>query len=113
MYVDVKRKKRSESYLKRMFKGSKARAPAPPERVVEPSIYGSGEREKTEAGFEPFEIIPFYAYSAWNFERKNKYEFLSWYFFVSRVAAAGCRSSFEMASTSICYLFPTETVFYC
>ena len=64
MYVDVKRKKRSESYLKRMFKGSKARAPAPPERVVEPSIYGSGEREKTEAGFEPSEIIPFYAYSA-------------------------------------------------
>ena len=46
MYVDVKRKKRSESYLKRMFKGSKARAPAPPERVVEPSVYGSGEREK-------------------------------------------------------------------
>ena len=45
MYVDVKRKKRSESYLKRMFKGSKARAPAPPERVVEPSIYGSGEKK--------------------------------------------------------------------
>ena len=50
MYVDVKRKKCSESYLKRMFKGSKARAPAPPERVVEPSIYGSGEREKNQGG---------------------------------------------------------------
>ena len=43
-----KRKGRSESYLKRMFKqSSKDRVPqpppGPPERFVEPSVYGSGE----------------------------------------------------------------------
>ena len=110
LYVDVKRKKRSESYLKRMFKGSKAGAPAPP---------GTGRRtvnirfwweRKNRGGIRTIwnnPVLRLLCLKPWT--KNKKYEFLSWYFFVSSVAAEECWSSFEMASTSICCLFSAET----